>query len=523
MDSSGDEHQHNQESTDHPQVSTQKENVEETTTVLEQQSRRPNLSSLQIPVRSLDSSLPDFTQIDIPSVPSPTSSRAGLPPRPNSAKFKSSVRNLLPQRSFRSKNLSQDGEKTVLIIPDTPPSDGPQDKPSTSRSFSLNKVFFSSSMKVAHSLPATPRADSGPDSVQERRLHSQPDISKLGVQQHMRRSFSVPVNIKVRSLRRTESGGGLICVIAATPHPDAVGRNSPNDDLATEIGDKDAGEDILEEEAVCRICLVELGEGGETFKMECSCKGELALAHQECTIKWFSIKGNRTCDVCKQDVRNLPVTLFKIQNPQTVVRRPATVIQQREVARYRVWQDVPVLVMVSMLAYFCFLEQLLVSDLGPRALAISLPFSCVLGLLSSMIASTMVSKSYIWAYASFQFAIVILFAHIFYSVLNVNPILSVILSSFTGFGIAISTNSLLVEYLRWRRSRQMQSSHQQINRTFQSRRNNEPKRVDEATIRLKCCCLVLIINSGRLNYSYNVIQRQRKKVFEKLWDTKILL
>ncbi|KAM7464306.1 hypothetical protein LguiA_032427 [Lonicera macranthoides] len=125
----------------------------------------------------------------------------------------------------------------------------------------------------------------------------------------------------------------------------------------------------------------------------------------------------------------------------------------------RVWQDVPVLVMVSMLAYFCFLEQLLVSDMGPRALAISLPFSCVLGLLSSMIASTMVSKSYIWAYASFQFAIVILFAHIFYAVLNVNSILSVLLSSFTGFGIAISTNSLLVEYLRWRAShRHLQSS-----------------------------------------------------------------
>ncbi|KAL6578429.1 hypothetical protein OROMI_010757 [Orobanche minor] len=54
--------------------------------------------------------------------------------------------------------------------------------------------------------------------------------------------------------------------------------------------------------------------------------------------------------------------------------------------------------------------------MGPRALAISLPFACVLGLLSSMIASTMVSKSYIWAYASFQFAIVILFAHVFYAV-----------------------------------------------------------------------------------------------------------
>ncbi|KAJ0028126.1 hypothetical protein Pint_35895 [Pistacia integerrima] len=89
-----------------------------------------------------------------------------------------------------------------------------------------------------------------------------------------------------------------------------------------------------------------------------------------------------------------------------------------------------------------------------------------------------VSRTYIWAYASFQFAIVILFAHIFYSVgmgggiglltccnmqLNVNPILSVLLSSFTGFGLAISTNSLIVEYLRWRTSRQMQSPHWQIN------------------------------------------------------------
>ncbi|KAG5252577.1 hypothetical protein OIU77_018114 [Salix suchowensis] len=423
-------------------------------------SRKPSLSSLEIPARSLEA---EFTKIEIAQ--SPSSAKPGLPPRPSSAKYKSTVKSLLPQRSLKAKNLTQDGEKTVLIIPDTPPSDSPVAKPSTSRSFSLNKVLFP--IKSTNSLPVTPSANSDPEAVQDRNVDSCSDYDKVEVQHHIRRSLSVPVNIKARSLRRTDSGGGLFRVVSTTPRPVAADSVSTNDASTTEITTEDDGEDIPEDEAVCRICLVELSEGGDAFKMECSCKGELALAHQQCAVKWFSIKGNKTCDVCKQDVQNLPVTLLKIHNPQAAGRRPLPAPQQREVARYRVWQDVPVLVMVSMLAYFCFLEQLLVSDLGPRALAISLPFSCVLGLLSSMIATTMVSRSYIWAYASFQFAVVILFAHIFYTVLNVNPVLSVLLSSFTGFGIAISTNSLLVEYLRWRSSRQLQYSHQQNNRAVQ--------------------------------------------------------
>jgi hypothetical protein len=47
--------------------------------------------------------------------------------------------------------------------------------------------------------------------------------------------------------------------------------------------------------------------------------------------------------------------------------------------------------------------------------------------------------------------------------LRVNPVLAVLLSSFTGFGIAISTNSLLVEYLRWRARRNHRLAQQAAN------------------------------------------------------------
>uniref|UniRef100_A0A1D1Y906 E3 ubiquitin-protein ligase MARCH7 n=1 Tax=Anthurium amnicola TaxID=1678845 RepID=A0A1D1Y906_9ARAE len=443
-----------------PEESSQDESNEGEIQPVPNLRRPPNLSTLQIPARSLESQLPTSTRISIPSVHTPTSTRAGLPPRPNSAKARTSARNLLPHRSFKIKNPSTECEKTGLLTSGISSSEELQDKASTSRTFSFTRVFSSVSAKRTHSLPVTPVTSGGHVSECDGHVVDLSTLDKEEVQKHITRSMSVPGNVKGGSLRRLDSLGGRIRVIPATPRPVAVHGSSETDIVMTDTATEDDGEDIPEEEAVCRICFVELAEGGETLKMECSCKGELALAHQECAVKWFSIKGNKTCDVCKQEVQNLPVTLLRIQNP-TANRQQSTVDRQRQSARYRVWQDVPVLVMVSMLAYFCFLEQLLVTDMGSRALAISLPFSCVLGLLSSMIASTMVTKSYIWAYASFQFAIVILFAHIFYNILKLASVLSILLSSFTGFGIAISTNSLLVEYLRWSVRRRLRSARQQ--------------------------------------------------------------
>ncbi|KAK4775893.1 hypothetical protein SAY87_023854 [Trapa incisa] len=147
-----------------------------------------------------------------------------------------------------------------------------------------------------------------------------------------------------------------------------------------------------------------------------------------------------------------------------------------------------------------------VSDLGPRALAISLPHACVLDLLSPLISSTMVSRSYIWAYASFQYAIVIFFAHIFYTMLNVNAVLSVLLSCFTGFGIAIS-NSLLVECLRWRASRQQQTQPYEDRAPQEQQHKVQLQSADTTYSLLSCCsCRHCHVKSLPVNSRFKVVK-----------------
>ncbi|CAI8616444.1 unnamed protein product [Vicia faba] len=412
---------------------------------------------LEIPSRAREECSQDYVAIKVPMTPSPTPKRVNFlmtsrsvdapvnnSPGSATSRGKSSLRNMLPKLSFRSRTPA-DNDKMNISTPEVS-SSGHREKPLISRSLSLSKIF-TPRMKRTSSLPLDEIGNSNTEST-----HGG-NMSKRETRLKIARSLSMPANNKKdKSLKRMDS---FFRVVSSTPRVkegNELLSTSPTKD--TEIEDADDGQDIAQEEAVCRICLVELCEGGETFKLECSCKGELALAHQECAIKWFSIKGNRTCDVCMEDVRNLPVTLLRIQS----VRNRITGASRSQLEDVNgVWQEVPVLVIVSMLAYFCFLEQLLVTKMGTGAIAISLPFSCVLGLLSSMTSSTMVKSRFIWIYASFQFALVVLFAHIFYSLVHVQAVLSILLATFAGFGVVMSVSSFLVELFRWRRRQQASS------------------------------------------------------------------
>ncbi|CAH2074365.1 unnamed protein product [Thlaspi arvense] len=328
---------------------------------------------------------------------------------------------------FKNRNNNTDIEEGVALA-----SYGRDNKPLIPRTWSLTNLLTPKKSRKTESLPVSPVAHSNPESM--RGSHTVKRENPLPI----RRSRSVPTLIdKDGSVKPS----GLLRVIPTPSRVEMMQASKTN-------ANDDGGEDVPEEEAVCRICMVELGEDSEAFKMECLCKGELALAHKTCTIKWFSIKGNITCDVCKQEVKNLPVTLLRVQDSQNRSRAAENI----ENSQFSEWQDVPILVIVSMLSYFCFLEQLLVTDLKSSAVAIAFPFSCVIGLLASMTSTAMVKKKYVWIFAAVQFSFVVLFAHLFYSVIIKQPVMCIVLATMVGIGLTMSGTTAINEYMKWRRS-----------------------------------------------------------------------
>ncbi|CAM8980980.1 unnamed protein product [Rhodiola kirilowii] len=68
------------------------------------------------------------------------------------------------------------------------------------------------------------------------------------------------------------------------------------------------GKEEDEEDKDCRICHLNLEESPEVaIELGCSCKDDLAVAHKSCAELWFTIKGNKTCEICNSVAHNVTV------------------------------------------------------------------------------------------------------------------------------------------------------------------------------------------------------------------------
>ncbi|KAJ8441721.1 hypothetical protein Cgig2_019108 [Carnegiea gigantea] len=197
-------------------------------------------------------------------------------------------------------------------------------------------------------------------------------------------------------------------------------------------------EEIPEEEAICRICYDACDEGN-TLKMECSCKGALRLVHEQCAVKWFSIRKNKTCEVCGHEVLNLPVTLLRASSNVQGTNTPQ--VNHRTV-NSRAIRTICIHIRAYSIRAGCHLGYYLISAELDDFFADEF--------INLKLCLAAAIREYLWTYAAVEFAFVAVILWLFYNVLRLNPVYAVLLSSVLGFAIAMSLNALYIHIFFWR-------------------------------------------------------------------------
>ncbi|KAF8084178.1 hypothetical protein N665_0730s0021 [Sinapis alba] len=336
---------------------------------------------------------------------------------------------ILRNLSLKRKASLPNYEKRLLLSPSVPETSEKPPLVTTSspywkRCLSLpsanaaNKLSLATSTPPVSPLVQTDQSTSNRDGASVSRSLSMPGRNKVIV-----RAVSFDNNNKQQHVSNEASGGDEITPVPA----------------------EETEEEIPEEEAVCRICL-DVCEEGNTLKMECSCKGDLRLVHEHCAIKWFSTKGTRICDVCRQEVRNLPVILLRVPTINQLTTRRELTQQNPQPQNISVGQEFVVLVLISTVCYFFFLEHLLIRDLKSQAIFVAAPFSFTLALLASTFAVVLAIREYMWTYAALEFALVALLVHLLYVTFGVHVVYSMLFAGILGFGMAMGLNLLYVCY-----------------------------------------------------------------------------